>query len=332
MRAVVIKDVSNRDSVGIVNIADPAPRDDEVVVDVKACGINFTDYLSLDGKYQNNPPPPFTPGKDAAGVVSAVGAKVKGLKLGDRVLAHVNHGAMAEKAACPAPLACPIPADVPFEAAAAMGLAYLTAWFALVVRGKLQAGEIVLVNGASGGVGLAAVGLAKSLGAGKVLAGLTSPSKADAVKTAGADAVIDLSADNLKDSLRDQVAAATGGGSADLAVDMIGGAVFDSALRAIGDEGRIVVVGFASGAIPAVRTNYLLLKNISVVGMTVSAYMKARSPAIREAQAAMFDLLRAGKIDPNIMKRYRFEDFMAAIKMLENRSVVGKSVLMIGAG
>jgi len=331
MRAVVIKDTSNRDSVGIDAVADPKPRDDEVVVDVKACGINFTDFLSLDGKYQNNPPPPFTPGKDAAGVVSAVGAKVKGFKAGDRVLAHVNHGAMAEKVACPAALACPIPGDVAFDAAAAMGLAYLTAWFALRVRGGLRPGEIVLINGASGGVGLAAVDLAKALGAGTVLAGLTSPAKADPVKAAGADAIVDLSADNLKDSLRDQVAAATAGKSADLVVDMVGGAVFDSALRAIGDEGRIVVVGFASGTIPAVRTNYLLLKNISVVGMTVSAYMKARSAAIAEAQTAIFDLLRAGKIDPHIMKRYRFEDFMAGIKMLENRSIVGKSVLLIGS-
>ena len=126
------------------------------------------------------------------------------------------------------------------------------------------------------------------------------------------------------------MAAATGGGAADLVIDLGGGAVFDSALRAVADEGRIVVVGFASGTIPTVRTNYLLLKNFSVVGMTLNSYMKARSPAIREAQAAMFDLLRAGRIDPHIMKRYPFEDFMAAIKMLENRSVVGKTVLTIG--
>jgi NADPH2:quinone reductase len=261
-------------------------------------------------------------------VVSAVGAKVEGLKVGDRVLAHVNHGAMAEKVACPAALACPMPAEVAFDAAAAMGLAYLTAWFALKVRGGLAPGETVLVDGASGGVGLAAVQLAKALGAGKVLAGLSSPAKADAVRAAGADAVIDLGAENLKDSLRDQVAAATGGG-VDLVIDMVGGAVFDAALRAVGDEGRIVVVGFASGAIPTVRTNYLLLKNISVVGMTVSAYMKARSPAIREAQAAMFDLLRAGRLDPHIMKRFRFEDFMAAIRLLEDRAVVGKAVLLM---
>jgi NADPH2:quinone reductase len=329
MRAVVITNTTNR-SVGIASVDDPRPKDDEVVVDVKACGVNFTDYLSLDGKYQNNPPPPFTPGKDAAGVISAVGAKVKGLKVGDRVLAHVNHGAMAEKVACPTQLACPIPREISFEDAAATGLAYLTAWFALKVRGELEPGEVVLVNGASGGVGLAAVGLARALRAGKVLAGLSSPSKADAVKSAGADAVIDLGADNLKDALRDQVAAATGGGSADLVIDMVGGAAFDSSLRAIGDEGRIVVVGFASGTIPTVRTNYLLLKNISVVGMTVSAYMKARSPLIAEAQAAIFDLLRAGKIDPHIMKRFCFEDFMAAIKMLEDRAIVGKAVLRVG--
>jgi NADPH2:quinone reductase len=211
-----------------------------------------------------------------------------------------------------------------------MGLAHLTAWFALVVRGQFERGETVLVNGASGGVGLAAVGLAKALGAGKVLAGLTTASKGAAVKAAGADAIIDLGAENLKDSLRDQVAAATGGGAAHLVIDLVGGNVFDSALRAVADEGRIVVVGISSGTIPMVRTNYLLLKNFSVVGMTVNSYMKARSPAIREAQSAMFDLLRAGRIDAHIMKRFRFEDFMSAIKMLEDRSIVGKTVLTVG--
>ena len=186
MRAVVISDIENRDTVAIKEVDDPAPGDDEIIVDVKACGINFTDLLSLDGKYQNNPPPPFTPGKDAAGIVSAVGANVTEHKIGDRVIAHVNNGAMAEKVACHRALACALPDGVEFDAAAAMGLAYLTAFFALTVRGQLRPGEMVLINGASGGVGLAAVGLARALGAGKVLAGLTSPGKADAVKAAGA--------------------------------------------------------------------------------------------------------------------------------------------------
>ena len=185
MRAVVITDHENRDTVGIKEIDDPVPGEGEIVVDVKACGVNFTDLLSLDGFYQNNPPPPFTPGKDAAGIVSGLGARVTGHALGDRVIAHVNHGAMAEKVVCPEALACALPDGVGFDAAAALGLAYLTAYFALTVRATLRAGEVVLVNGASGGVGLAAIRLARALGAKTVLGGLTTPAKADAVLAAG---------------------------------------------------------------------------------------------------------------------------------------------------
>jgi NADPH2:quinone reductase len=328
MRAVVITDTSNR-SVSIEEVADPVPGDDQIVVDVKACGINFTDLLSLDGKYQNNPPPPFTPGKDAAGIVAAVGANVTGHQVGDRVIAHVIHGAMAEKAVCPAALAFPLPDGVEFDAAAAMGLAYLTGYIALTRRGAMQPGEVVMINGASGGVGLASVSLAKALGASVVLAGLTTPSKGDAVKAAGADAIIDLTVDDLKDNLRAQVTEATGGRRIDLAFDLVGGDVFDATLRAIANEGRVVVSGFTSGTIPSVRTNYLLLKNISVVGSTINYYIKDASPLIGEAQAALYDLLLAGKITPNIMNRLTFEQYMDGIKMLEERKIVGKSVLVM---
>lgn len=328
MRAVVITDTSNR-SVSVAEVADPTPGDDQILVDVKACGVNFTDLLSLDGKYQNNPPPPFTPGKDAAGIVAAVGANVTGHKVGDRVIAHVIHGGMAEKALCPAALAFPLPEGVEFEAAAAMGLAYLTGYLALTRRGAMQAGEVVLINGASGGVGLASVSLAKALGAKVVLAGLTTPSKGDAVKAAGADAIIDLTVDDLKDNLRAQVMAATGGRGVDLAFDLVGGDVFDATLRAIANEGRVVVSGFTSGTIPSVRTNYLLLKNISVVGSTINYYIKDASPLIGEAQAAIYELLLAGKVAPNIMNRLPFEQYMDGIKMLEERKIVGKSVLIM---
>ena len=328
MRAVVITDTSNR-SVSIEEVADPVPGDDQIVVDVKACGINFTDLLSLDGKYQNNPPPPFTPGKDAAGIVAAVGANVTGHKVGDRVIAHVIHGAMAEKAVCPAALAFPLPDGVEFDSAAAMGLAYLTGYIALTRRGAMQPGEVVMINGASGGVGLASVSLAKALGASVVLAGLTTPSKGDAVKAAGADAIIDLTVDDLKDNLRAQVTEASGGRGIDLAFDLVGGDVFDATLRAIANEGRVVVSGFTSGTIPSVRTNYLLLKNISVVGSTINYYIKDASPLIGEAQAALYDLLLAGKITPNIMNRLTFDQYMDGIKMLEERKIVGKSVLVM---
>ena len=328
MRAVVITDTENR-GVGIDEIADPVPADNEILVDVMACGVNFTDFLSLDGKYQNNPPPPFTPGKDAAGIVSAVGAGVTNHKTGDRVIAHVIHGAMAEKVVCPSGLAFALPDEVNFDAAAAMGLAYLTAYLALTRRGGMKAGEVVLVNGASGGVGLASINVARALGADVVLAGLTTPSKSEAIKAAGADAVIDLSVEDLRNELRKQVMKATGGRGVDLAFDLVGGEVFDGTLRAIANEGRVVVSGFASGTIPSVRTNYLLLKNISVMGSTVNYYIKAGSPLVAEAQQALFDLLREGKIDPNISHRLPFDQYMDGISMLENRTIVGKAVLLM---
>ncbi|MEC7489122.1 MAG: NADPH:quinone oxidoreductase family protein [Pseudomonadota bacterium] len=328
MRAVVITDTSNR-GVSIREVADPLPGDTEVLIEVKACGVNFTDLLSLDGKYQNNPDPPFTPGKDAAGIVSAVGNDVTSHKAGDRVIAHVIHGAMATKAVCPATLAFPLPDSVKFETAAAMGLAYLTGYLALSRRGQLKAGDAVLINGASGGVGLASVSLAKALGAGTVLAGLTTPSKAGRVIEAGADAVIDLSVEDLKSNLRQQVMTATNRRGIDLVFDLVGGEVFDATLRVIANEGRAVVSGFTSGTIPAVRTNYLLLKNIAVVGSTINYYIKQGSPLVGEAQSALFELLDAGKIDPNIMVRLPFEKYMDGIKLLEDRKIIGKAVLLM---
>ena len=328
MRAVVITDTTNR-SVSIEELSDPDPKEGEIVVDVKACGVNFTDFLSLDGKYQNNPKPPFTPGKDAAGVVSAVGPGVADHSIGDRVIAHVIHGAMAEKTICPSALAFPLPDKVEFDDAAAMGLAYLTGYLALTRRGELKEGDVVLVNGASGGVGLASVSLAKALGAKTVLAGLTTPSKAGPVSAAGADSIIDLSGDDLKDNMRSQIMAATDRHGVDLAFDLVGGEVFDAPLRAIANEGRVVVSGFTSGTIPAVRTNYLLLKNISVVGSTINYYIKQGSPLVGEAQAALFELLLEGKVGPNIMQRLPFAQYMDGIKMLEERKIIGKSVLLM---
>ena len=328
MRAVVITDTTNR-RVSIEEVSDPDPKEGEIVVDVKACGVNFTDFLSLDGKYQNNPEPPFTPGKDAAGVVSAVGPGVTDHSIGDRVIAHVIHGAMAEKTICLSALAFPLPDKVEFDDAAAMGLAYLTGYLALTRRGELKEGDVVLVNGASGGVGLASVSLAKALGAKTVLAGLTTPSKAGPVSAAGADSIIDLSGDDLKDNMRSQIMAATDRHGVDLAFDLVGGEVFDATLRAIANEGRVVVSGFTSGTIPAVRTNYLLLKNISVVGSTINYYIKQGSPLVGEAQAALFELLLEGKVGPNIMQRLPFAQYMDGIKMLEERKIIGKSVLLL---
>ncbi len=329
MRAIVIRELNNRDAVQIEEISPPQPGAGEVLVDVHACGINFTDYLSLDGRYQNNPPPPFTPGKDASGIVVAVGPGVERLTVGERVVAHVTYGGLAEQVVCAEARCFTLPDEVSFRDAAGLGLVFMTAYFACRIRGGLKAGERVLINGASGGVGLAAIGMAKGLGARQVLAGLTTPSKAGAVRDAGADAVIDLTGGDLRSRVREQVDAATGGDGVDLVVDLLGGEVFDATLRCISTYGRIVVTGFASGDIPTMRTNYLLLKNISVVGMTLQTFLDEHSPELETAHETVLELLASGAVSANITETYAFDDFMAAIERIERRDVVGKSVVEI---
>jgi len=328
MRAVMIHEFGNRDTVAVEEIDDPVPGPGEVLVDVKAAGVNFTDLLSLDGKYQNLPPLPFTPGKDAAGVVAAVGDGVTLVSAGERVVVHVNDSALAERVIADHLLCFELPDGMDFETAAAMGLPYQTAYVALALRARLKAGERVLINGASGGVGLAAVEVAKALGA-RTLAGLTTPSKGEAVMKWGADAIIDLGAENLRDSVRDQVMAATDGAGVDLVFDLVGGAPFDASMRAIAWSGRAVVSGFTTGTIPSVKTNYLLVKNIAVVGMAISSYFDRRAPEIAEAQAAIFELWKDDKIHPHIMARFPLDDFKQAIALIEERKIVGKAVLVM---
>ena len=328
MRAVLIREFGNRGAVAVEEIDDPVPGPGEVLVDVKAAGVNFTDLLSLDGKYQNLPALPFTPGKDASGIVASVGDGTTLVSPGDRVIAHVNDSALAERVIADERLCFRLPDAMDFETAAAMGLPYETAYVALVLRGGLKAGERVLINGASGGVGLAAVAIAKALGA-TTLAGLTTPSKGEAVKQWGADAIIDLTADNLRDSLRDQVMAATDNAGVDLVFDLVGGAPFEASMRAIAWSGRVVVSGFTTGTIPSVKTNYLLLKNIAVVGMAISSYFDRRAPEIATAQAAIFELWKDDKVHPHIMARFPLDEFAKAIALIEDRKIVGKAVLVM---
>ena len=328
MRAVMIREFGNRGAVTVEEIDDPLLGPGEVLIDVKAAGVNFTDLLSLDGKYQNLPPLPFTPGKDASGIVSAVGEGTTLVSQGDRVIAHVNDGALAERVVADERLCFRLPDGMAFEAAAAMGLPYQTAYVALALRGGLKAGEKVLINGASGGVGLAAVEIAKALGA-TTLAGLTSPSKGEAVQQWGADGIIDLSAENLRDAVRDQVMAATGDAGVDLVFDLVGGAPFDASLRAIAWSGRVIVSGFTTGTIPSVKTNYLLLKNIAVVGMAISSYFDRRAPEVATAQEAIFELWKDDKVHPHIMARFPINEFSKAIALIEDRKIVGKAVLVM---
>lgn len=329
MKAVVIRQFSEDPRAHhIEEVAEPAMGPDDVLVSVKAASINFPDLLVMSGKYQILPERPFIPGKDAAGIVEAVGANVRTLRAGDHVATQVENGCFASRLSVPQASAHKIPVEMPFADAAAMGLVYQTAYFALTDRGGFRKGETVLVSGAAGGVGLAAVQIAKGLGA-KVLAGVTSEAQAEAVRQSGADAVIDFSAPNLIESVREQVHRATDGKGADVFLDPVGGDVFDASIRALASRGRAVIIGFASGKVPVVKGSYLLLKNISVSGMQWTDYQARTPKLVAEAQAELSRLYQRGFVRPRIMKTFPLESFADAAARLASRGVIGKLVLTI---
>lgn len=329
MRAVVVEAFGPVTSAGVKDVPDLKPGPGEVIVAPVAIGVNFPDRLVIEGLYQFKPPLPFTPGKEAAGHVVAVGQGVENLAAGDRVLAQVEYGSYAEQVRAKATECIPLPDDVPFEDAASLGLVYQTAWFALNERGGFEPGKRVLVTGASGGVGIAAIQLASALG-GHVVAGIGRPENADIVRAAGAEAVVDTGADDLRDSLRGQVREATGGKGVDVIVEMVGGKVFEAALRTLAWSGTLVVVGFASGEIPSVKANYLLIKNISVTGLQWSDYRERTPELMASAQAEIFRLYSAGKVKPVIQHRLPLDGFADALGMLSDRKVTGKVVLTTG--
>ena len=326
MRAIVVDQFGPPERLTVRDAAMPAPGPGEVLVAVEAAPVNFVDLLVVGGTYQFLPQLPFIPGKGPAGIVRARGSDVTSLQIGDRVLAMAEQGGYAEAVAVAADQCYRLPARMSFTEAAALSLVYDTAWFALRERGRLEPGETVLVLGASGGVGWAAVQLARAMGA-CVLAGITRAEKSASVLAAGADAVIDLSREPLRETLREQVHAATDGHGADIILDPLGGAVFESALRALAWRGRLVVIGFSTGAIPSVRTNYLLLKNIEVSGLQISDYRKRRPAQVRAAFAEIFAFYEQRKITPAPATEFPLERAGEALAALRDRRIDGRAVL-----
>jgi NADPH2:quinone reductase len=339
MRAVVVQAFGPVEQLALGELAEPMPQAGEVLVEVRATGVNYVDLLVIGGKYQFLPQVPFAPGKLPAGVVVACGPGVSRLKPGDRVLTLAEQGGYAERIAVPDSSCILLPADLSFVDAAAMALAYDTAWFALVERARYSAGESVLVLGASGAVGLAALQLARAFGA-RVLAGIANSAHADLVREAGADAIIDLSGSDLHDRLRADVGAATGGNGVNIVLDMLGivldmlgSPYFEAALRALAWRGRLVVVGFAAGTIPSVRANYLLVKNIEVSGLQISDYRKRMPDLMERCFRDIFDLYGAGKLRPPAHRVYGLADFAQALTDLQDRSIRERIVLApTGAG
>ena len=324
MKAVLCKAFGPADSLVLEDIASPEAKKNEILLEVHAAGVNFPDTLIIEGKYQFKPPFPFSPGGEAAGVVKAVGEKVSHLKVGDRVMALTGWGSFAEEVAVPGYNVIPVPPSMDFASAAAFGMTYGTSMHALKQRANLQPGETLLVLGASGGVGLAAVEIGKAMGA-KVIAAASSAEKLEVAKAAGADELIDYSASSLKD----EVKRLTGGQGADVIYDPVGGDLFDQAIRSIAWNGRLLVVGFASGRIPELPVNLCLLKGAAVVGVFWGSFAQ-RQP---QDNAANFQQLFAwhaeGKLKPLVSQTFPLEQAADAINHLAQRKAVGKVVVQV---
>ena len=329
MRAIVANDIGPPEDLTIVELPDPAPGPGEVLVDIRAAAVNFPDLLVIEGKYQVIPPHPFVPGKEGAGVVAAIGEGVDGLSPGDRVMVQAEWGTYAQKLVVAADHCFPMPDGMGFDEAAAIGIAYQTAHFALVARAGVKPGDRVLVTAATGSVGIAAMQLAKAFGC-TVLAGVTTMSKAGVARENGADHIVDLTVGDLRDSIRKQVKEACG--AVDVVVEIVGGEVFEGAIRALDFEGRIVVVGFTGGEIPSFRTNYALLKVISVTGVNWSTYRDRDPGWVRRVQGEIFDLYREGRIAVPVQAVLPMTGFVEAFDVIRDRQVRGKVILDMGAG
>lgn len=329
MRAVVVREFGGIEKASLGDMPKPAPKPGEVLLEVRAVSVNFVDLVMMSGSYQFKPSLPFIPGKLPVGVVAAVGESVKNFRPGDHALLMAEQAGFAEFCVMPENQCVKVPASLPFEEAAAMALVYDTAYFALKDRGRIAPGETVLVLGATGGVGLAAIQLAKAFG-GKVFAAVATKDKGDMVRAAGADAIVDLSAPDLHESLRQQVFALTDKKGVDIIVDMLGGDIFDAAVRALAWCGRLIVIGFASGRIPSLKMNYVLVKNIEVSGMQISDYRKRRPSDMQACFADIYRLHAEGKLKPLPTKAYPIEQFAEALRDIKDRKVRGRVVLTMG--
>ncbi len=322
MRAVVVDRWMDPAELAVREFPEPELRAGGAIVDVRAAGCNFFDILLVRGQYQHKPPFPFVPGAELAGVVREVAPDVTGVAVGDRVFGGVSTGAFAERAALPAHALHRIPEGMGFEEAAALPVVYPTSWMALVHRAQLKRGETLLVHAAAGGVGIAAVQIGRALGA-RVIATAGGADKLEVARRAGAEVAIDYRAQDWVERVLEE----TRGRGADVIYDPVGGDVFDGSLRCIAWSGRLLVIGFASGRIPEVKANRILLKNISIVGLHWGAYAQHEPARIDETFAALERLVHDADIRPVIYASYPLEELPAALDALGSRKSYGKVIV-----
>lgn len=323
MRALLCHSLGSIDNLEIGELEPPKLANGQVRIAVKASGINFPDILMVEGKYQVKPDLPFVPGLELAGEVLECASDVDQVRPGERVMGFARFGgAHADEAVLPAAIATPIPKEMDFVTAAAFPVAYGTAHFALTHRGKLRPGENLLVLGAAGGVGLAAIEVGKYLGA-RVIAAASSNEKLDVARQHGADELVNYTEGSLRDAVREL----TSGNGVDVVFDPVGGDAFTQSVRCIGWEGRILVVGFASGDIPQVAANMILVKNFSVTGVIFGEHSHRFPDDTRHRLTRLVGEYGAGRFNPRVMKTYSLEDARNAISQVAERRAMGKIVL-----
>lgn len=329
IRAVRVGRLGSIENGEIDQVARPVPGPGEVLVEVHAAPVNYVDVITIEGKYQFHPTLPYTPGKGPAGVVTELGSNVDDFAVGDRVLAMAEYGGYAEAVAVDHKQVHRLPDSLDLPGAAAMSLAFDTAWMALRERARFDRGESILVLGASGAVGGATLQLARAMGASLILAGLQAPGRLIGSPLSDiVDGTVDLGQPNLRDSVRDRVFELTGGKGVDVVVDAVGGDAFDGGIRSLAWRGRFVVVGFASGRIASLQTNYVLLKNIALSGLQISNYRLQMPELVSEAFRETFGFLERGLIRVPEYRTMPLDDWAVALRRIKERVADRRLILL----
>jgi len=324
LKAVLCRSYGKPENLTLEEIADPIPGLSQVLVEVEASAVNFPDVLMIEGNYQSQPPMPFSPGGEFSGTVTEVGADCQKFKEGDKVFGNIGFGAFAEKLVAPENILRAIPDNMSFAVASAISTTYGTSYYALKNRASLTKGETLLVTGAGGGVGLAAVELGKAFGA-HVIAAASSQEKLAAAKAAGADETINYSDGFLKEKVKE----ITAGKGVDVIYDPVGGDLFDQCIRTIGWNGRVLIIGFAAGSIPKVPANLILLKSCQLVGVFYGAWAQKFPLQNEDIFDEISNLFTSGKINPMVSKRFQLSDYAQALNCLAERRAIGKIVVEI---
>ena len=325
MRAVICRAWGAVETLTVEDVAPPAPGRGQVLIDVKATGVNYADAIMVAGRYQTRPPLPFSPGLETAGIVTACGEGVTRFKPGDRVMAILAYGGLAEMAVAPEAETFAIPDGMSFDEAGAFPIAYISSHVAIQWQGRLEPGETLLVLGAAGGVGLTAVEIGKAMGA-RVIAAASTPEKLAVARERGADEVVNYSTENLTD----RVMALTGGKGADVCFDPVGGSLFDAALSSLGWGGRILLIGFVAG-VPQIPANRLLVKHRAALGSSLRYFRWHAPDKLRRSVDQLTQWYGEGKLRPCITHRLPLEESREAIRLLTERKAHGKVIVTLEA-